>query len=172
MTKYREANTWIDEIDRQVLPYVDAPEWENRYPTLSAMLMKVAEKHLLQDTSAALVVALSRLVEALRTGSGKMPFNLLNMTDKLTPYILGDAASCVSYISRLDYVKDASGCYKLMEINSDTPCALPETFMPIRLPSPTLAGCIICSWHRARTGQSWQSRLSRFCSRGNTQAAS
>lgn len=128
MTKYREANTWIDEIDRQVMPYVDAPEWENRYPTLGAMLMSADEKRRLQAISSTLVAALSRLVETLRTGSGKMPFNLLNMTDKLTPYILGDASSYVSYISRLDFVKDAGGCYKLVEINSDTPCALPETF--------------------------------------------
>lgn len=128
MQKYRKPDTWIDNIDVNIMPYVDAPEWENRYPTLSALLMEADKKRELQNISAGLIAALSRLVEALRTHNETMPFNLFNMTDKLTPYILADNASFVSYISRLDFVKDLQGCYKLVEINSDTPCALPETF--------------------------------------------
>ena len=128
MAKYREANTWIDNIDREIMPYVDGPEWENRYPTLSALVMDKQNKRSLQSISAGLVAALSRLVEALRVRSDQMPFDLFNMTDKLTTYILGDNAEFVSYISRLDFVKDMQGCYKLVEINADTPCALPETF--------------------------------------------
>ena len=128
MQKYREPNTWIDKINLDIMPYVDAPEWENRYPTLSALVMQSANKHELQAISAGLVAALSRLVEALRTNSSQMPFDLFNMTDKLTPYILGDNAAYVSYLCRLDFVKDLSGSYKLVEINADTPCALPETF--------------------------------------------
>ena len=128
MQKYRKPDTWIDNIDVNIMPYVDAPEWENRYPTLSALLMEADKKRELQNISAGLIAALSRLAEALRTHNETMPFNLFNMTDKLTPYILADNASFVSYISRLDFVKDLQGCYKLVEINSDTPCALPETF--------------------------------------------
>lgn len=128
MQKYREANTWIDKIDREIMPYVDAPEWENRYPTLSALVMSGENRRNLQSISTGLVAALSRLVEALRMRSGQMPFDLFNMTDKLTPYILGDTSPYVSNISRLDFVKDVQGCYKLVEINADTPCALPETF--------------------------------------------
>ena len=128
MNKYREPNTWIDKINLDVMPYVDAPEWENRYPTLSALVMNSAGKRELQSISAGLVQALSRLVEALRANSSKMPFDLFNMTDKLTPYILGDNAAYVSYLCRLDFVKDMQGSYKLVEINADTPCALPETF--------------------------------------------
>ena len=128
MQKYRKPDTWIDNIDVNIMPYVDAPEWENRYPTLSALLMEADKKRELQNISAGLIAALSRLVEALRTHNETMPFNLFNMTDKLTPYILADNTSFVSYISRLDFVKDLQGCYKLVEINSDTPCALPETF--------------------------------------------
>lgn len=129
MYKYRKPDTWLDKIDLNIMPYVDAPEWENRYPTISALLMSNANKRELQRISAGLTAALSRLAEALRTNNnGEMPFNLFNMTDKLTPYILADNSDYVSYISRLDFVKNTDGCYKLVEINSDTPCALPETF--------------------------------------------
>lgn len=129
MYKYRKPDTWLDKIDLNIMPYVDAPEWENRYPTISTLLMSNANKRELQRISAGLTAALSRLTEALRTNNnGAMPFNLFNMTDKLTPYILADNSDHVSYISRLDFVKNTDGCYKLVEINSDTPCALPETF--------------------------------------------
>lgn len=44
MYKYRKPDTWLDKIDLNMMPYVDAPEWENRYPTISALLMSNANK--------------------------------------------------------------------------------------------------------------------------------
>ena len=49
MYKYREANTWLDNIDLEIMPYVDNVEWVNRYPTLSALIMSEAKKQELQD---------------------------------------------------------------------------------------------------------------------------
>lgn len=133
MYKYREANTWLDNIDLEIMPYVDNVEWVNRYPTLSALIMSEAKKQELKDISSGLVAALSRLVEMLRSKSAKMPFDLFNMTDKLTPFIEEDNSQCVSYITRLDFVKDLQGVYKLVEVNADTPCAMPETFYANKL---------------------------------------
>lgn len=133
MYKYREANTWLDNIDLEIMPYVDNVEWVNRYPTLSALIMSEAKKQELQDISSGLVAALSRLVEMLRSKSANMPFDLFNMTDKLTPFIEEDNSQCVSYITRLDFVKDLQGVYKLVEVNADTPCAMPETFYANKL---------------------------------------
>lgn len=133
MYKYREANTWLDNIDLEIMPYVDNVEWVNRYPTLSALIMSEAKKQELQDISSGLVAALSRLVEMLRSKSAKMPFDLFNMTDKLTPFIEEDNSQCVSYITRLDFIKDLQGVYKLVEVNADTPCAMPETFYANKL---------------------------------------
>ena len=42
------TSTWLDKIDLNIMPYVDAPEWENRYPTISALLMSNANKRELQ----------------------------------------------------------------------------------------------------------------------------
>lgn len=133
MYKYREANTWLDNIDLEIMSYVDNVEWVNRYPTLSALIMSEAKKQELKDISSGLVAALSRLVEMLRSKSAKMPFDLFNMTDKLTPFIEEDNSQCVSYITRLDFVKDLQGVYKLVEVNADTPCAMPETFYANKL---------------------------------------
>lgn len=54
MYKYRKPDTWLDKIDLNIMPYVDAPEWENRYPTISALLMSNANKRELQRISAGL----------------------------------------------------------------------------------------------------------------------
>lgn len=51
MYKYRKPDTWLDKIDLNIMPYVDAPEWENRYPTISALLMGNANKRELQRIS-------------------------------------------------------------------------------------------------------------------------
>ena len=133
MYNYREAYIWLVNIDLEIMPYVDNVEWVNRYPTLSALIMSEAKKQELQDISSGLVAALSRLVEMLRSKSAKMPFDLFNMTDKLTPFIEEDNSQCVSYITRLDFVKDLQGVYKLVEVNADTPCAMPETFYANKL---------------------------------------
>ena len=57
MYKYRKPDTWLDKIDLNIMPYVDAPEWENRYPTISALLMSNANKRELQRISAGLTAA-------------------------------------------------------------------------------------------------------------------
>ena len=58
MYKYRKPDTWLDKIDLNMMPYLDAPEWENRYPTISALLMSNANKRELQRISAGLTAAL------------------------------------------------------------------------------------------------------------------
>lgn len=128
MSNFREQNTWLDKIDKNIMPYVDNELWISRYPTLSALIMRKEQKLFLQKISQEIFSALSRLVEALRSDNTKMPFDLFNMTNKLTPFIENDNSNLVSYLARLDFVKNKNGEYKLVEINSDTPCALPETF--------------------------------------------
>ena len=81
------------------------------------------------------------------------------MTDKLTPYILADNSDHVSYISRLDFVKNTDGCYKLVEINSDTPCALPETFYANKVAEAYLLRSTACICSRVRMVRSWQSHF-------------
>ena len=120
--------SWIDNIDEKIIPYINQDDYEVRYPTLSAYEMQESERKELQNLSANIVMCMSKLVEDIRKNSDIFPIDVLNMTPKLTPFIRDDNSEYVSNIARLDFVKDMQGNFKLVEINADTPCAIPETF--------------------------------------------
>ncbi len=71
---------------------------------------------------------MAKLAEDVRTKSSVMPIDIINMTPKLTPFIADDDSDYVTNIARLDFVKAKDGTYKVVEINADTPCAMPEAF--------------------------------------------
>lgn len=120
--------SWIDNIDEKIIPYINQDDYEVRYPTLSAYEMPESERKELQNLSVNIVMCMSKLVEDIRKNSDIFPIDVLNMTPKLTPFIRDDNSEYVSNIARLDFVKDMQGNFKLVEINADTPCAIPETF--------------------------------------------
>ena len=71
---------------------------------------------------------MAKLAEDVRSKGDVMPIDVINMTPKLTPFIADDDSEYVTNIARLDFVKAKDGTYKVVEINADTPCAMPEAF--------------------------------------------
>lgn len=120
--------SWIDLLDKDKIPYIDQEDYEVRYPTNSIYMMDTNEYEDLKNISSTVFNALCSLVEDIRSYPNAVPLDLLNMTPDLSQYIYNDNSPIVSYISRLDFVKDVNGQFKLVEINADTPCAIPETF--------------------------------------------
>lgn len=124
----RKEHTWIDALDKNIIPYIDDEGYETRYPTLNAYSMSKEEYDELYNTADIVFNGLNSFVQDICNNPGIVPLDLLNMTDDLTPYILNDKSQLSSYISRLDFVKDLDGVFKLVEINADTPCAILETY--------------------------------------------
>ena len=124
----RKEHTWIDALDRYIIPYIDQEDYETRYPTLNAYSMSKEEYDELYNTADIVFNGLNSFVQDICNNPGIVPLDLLNMTDDLTPYILNDKSQLSSYIARLDFVKDLDGVFKLVEINADTPCAILETY--------------------------------------------
>ena len=124
----RKEHTWIDALDKDIIPYIDDEGYETRYPTLNAYPMGKEEYDELYNTADIIFNGLNSFVQDICDNPGIVPLDLLNMTDDLTPYILNDNSQLASYIARLDFVKDLDGVFKLVEINADTPCAIPETY--------------------------------------------
>lgn len=123
-----KKSSWIDGLDEKIIPYIDAPDYETRYPTLSPLYISVSEKEKIQYLAREVYRVMAKLAENVRSKSSIMPIDIINMTPKLTPFIADDDSECVTNIARLDFVKDKSGTYKVVEINADTPCAMPEAF--------------------------------------------
>lgn len=124
----RKEHTWIDALDKAIIPYIDQEDYETRYPTLNAYSMSKEEYDELYNTADIVFNGLNSFVQDICNNPGIVPLDLLNMTDDLTPYILNDKSQLSSYIARLDFVKDLDGVFKLVEINADTPCAILETY--------------------------------------------
>lgn len=124
----RKEHTWIDALDKAIIPYIDQEDYETRYPTLNAYSMSKEEYDELYNTADIVFNGLNSFVQDICNNPGIVPLDLLNMTDDLTPYILNDTSQLSSYIARLDFVKDLDGVFKLVEINADTPCAILETY--------------------------------------------
>lgn len=123
-----KKSSWIDSLDENIIPYIDAPDYETRYPTLSPLYISASEKEKIQYLAREVYRVMAKLAEDVRSKSSVMPIDIINMTPKLTPFIADDDSEYVTNIARLDFVKDKNGTYKVVEINADTPCAMPEAF--------------------------------------------
>lgn len=123
-----KKQSWIDGLDEKIIPYIDAPDYETRYPTLSPLYISASEKEKLQYLAREVYRVMTKLAEDVRSKSDVMPIDIINITPKLTPFIADDDSDYVTNIARLDFVKAKDGTYKVVEINADTPCAMPEAF--------------------------------------------
>lgn len=123
-----KKSSWIDILDEKIIPYIDAPDYETRYPVLSPLYISKSEKEKIQYIAREVCAVMAKLAEDMRSKGNVMPIDIINMTPKLTPFILDDDSKYVTNIARLDFVKDKNGIYKVVEINADTPCAMPEAF--------------------------------------------
>lgn len=123
-----KKSSWIDLLDEKIIPYIDAPDYEIRYPVLSPLYITKSEKEKIQYIAREVCAVMAKLAEDVRSKGNVMPIDIINMTPKLTPFILDDDSKYVTNIARLDFVKDKNGIYKVVEINADTPCAMPEAF--------------------------------------------
>lgn len=39
-----KKSSWIDLLDEKIIPYIDAPDYETRYPVLSPLYISKSEK--------------------------------------------------------------------------------------------------------------------------------
>ena len=43
-----KKSSWIDLLDEKIIPYIDAPDYETRYPVLSPLYLSKSEKEKIQ----------------------------------------------------------------------------------------------------------------------------
>ncbi len=125
----RKADTWLNNLNKSIIPYLDGDDYEVRYLTLNPYFMSAQEHRNLQQAAEEISRIMSGLAQDIIANGNKSVVDILNMTPEITPFILDDNSPHVSNIARLDFVKDAtSGLFKLTEINADTPCGIPEAY--------------------------------------------
>lgn len=127
MSEFEEKD-WRDTIDRDIIPYVEYPGYEYKYPALYGL--GITEE----------------IVDEIRTASGKLyhifdkatkvfqncPKDFMvkmDMPENLIPYLnIKNPMQLPTFMSRFDYVISKNGNIHMVEINADTPCAIPEAY--------------------------------------------
>ena len=114
--KIKERN-WVDYIDRDIIPYIKEPEWKYSYPTKTAISILKEEKEYVEKQARILFNAMNKTVKCVR-----------NLPEFEKFDFIASKFDCTSHLARMDFVKDMNNDFYLVEINADTPCAIPETF--------------------------------------------
>lgn len=110
-------NNWVNDIDRDIIPYIKEPEWKYSYPTKTAISISKEEKEYVEHQARIIFNAMNKTVKCVRNLPEFEKFNFI-----------ASKFDCTAHLARMDFVKDVSGEFQLIEINADTPCAIPETF--------------------------------------------
>lgn len=110
-------NNWVDDIDRDIIPYIKEPEWKYSYPTKTAISISEEEKEYVEHQARIIFNAMNKTVKCVRNLPEFEKFNFI-----------ASKFDCTAHLARMDFVKDVFNNFKLVEINADTPCAIPESF--------------------------------------------
>lgn len=110
-------NNWVDDIDRDIIPYIKEPEWKYSYPTKTAISISKEEKEYVENKVRVIFNAMNKTVKCVRNLPEFEKFNFI-----------ASKFDCTAHLARMDFVKDVFNNFKLVEINADTPCAIPESF--------------------------------------------
>lgn len=110
-------NNWVNDIDRDIIPYIKGPEWKYSYPTKTAISISKEEKEYVENKAKIIFNAMNKTVKCVRNLPEFEKFNFI-----------ASKFDCTAHLARMDFVKDVFNNFKLVEINADTPCAIPETF--------------------------------------------
>lgn len=110
-------NNWVDNIDRDIIPYIKEPEWKYSYPTKTAISISEEEKEYVEHQARIIFNAMNKTVKCVRNLPEFEKFNFI-----------ASKFDCTAHLARMDFVKDMDNEFRLIEINADTPCAIPESF--------------------------------------------
>lgn len=112
-----DKNNWVNDIDRDIIPYIKEPEWKYSYPTKTAISISKEEKEYVENKAKIIFNAMNKTVKCVRNLPEFEKFNFI-----------ASKFDCTAHLARMDFVKDMNNNFYLVEINADTPCAIPESF--------------------------------------------
>ena len=119
---------WIDSIDRKIMPFVEYPGYDYRYPANDIYLLTEAQAEEIRRASGILYEVFRKAVQVCRECNDDF-LRDLEIPENLIPYLRQEnPLHLPSWLARFDYVLDRAGRLKMVEINADTPCAVVEAY--------------------------------------------
>ena len=111
--------SYIDNLDRSVFPFVEYPNYSNRYPTLTPYYVDKNFVQHIRAVSEKLFSIFEKTVQVFQ----KCPYSFMKQMDipeKLIPYLnIPNVLNLPTWFSRFDFVFDRNMNIKMVEINAD-----------------------------------------------------
>lgn len=124
----RYKKSYIDDIDRSIMTFVEWEGYDSRYPALEPLRLSRGEVDELRYASESLYRVFKRAVKVFQACPDKF-FDDIGVPVRLRPYLnIPNDLNEPVFLSRFDYIRDVNGNIKMVEINADTPCAVVESF--------------------------------------------
>ncbi len=123
-----QKNSYIDLIDKNIMPFVQYGDYPDRYPALSALTFNKYFYLELREASRELFAIFEKVVKIFQQAPKTFQAQM-DIPFKLLPFLnIPNALNLSTWLSRFDFVIDENGDFKVIEINSDTPCAIIEAY--------------------------------------------
>lgn len=122
--------TYMDDIDRNIFPYVEYPGYPFRYPTHLPLVIDRKEGDLIRRVSGDLFAIFDKVTKRFQE-CGDEFFDEMEIPHQMRKYLCrGNAMKDLpTWLSRFDFVIDkTNGKIQMVEINADTPCAEIEAY--------------------------------------------
>ena len=120
--------SYIDSIDQKIMPFVRYGDYPDRYPALSALSFNKYFYMELKEASRELFTIFEKVVKIFQKAPKKFQ-EQMDIPPKLIPFLnIPNALNLSTWLSRFDFVIDENNDFKVIEINSDTPCAVIESY--------------------------------------------
>ena len=120
--------TYIDALDPDIFTYVQYSDYTDRYPTHTVQEFPQMFYDEMRRASAGLFHIFCKAAQVLQNAPDDFA-RAMDLPRELLPYLrIPNAFGLPTWLARFDFVLDAKGRIRMVEINADTPCFLVESF--------------------------------------------
>lgn len=120
--------TYIDALDPTIFTYIQYGDYADRYPTHTVQEFPQRFYDELRTASAGLFHIFCKAAQVLQNAPDDFA-RAMDLPHELLPYLrVPNAFGLPTWLSRFDFVLDAKGRIRMVEINADTPCFIVESF--------------------------------------------
>ncbi|MBO4400782.1 MAG: glutathionylspermidine synthase family protein [Selenomonadaceae bacterium] len=120
--------TYIDLIDRKIMPFVQYGDYPDRYPALTALSFERDFYAEMREASRELFAIFEKAVKIFQRAPRDFQ-EQMEIPPKLVPFLnIPNALNLSTWLARFDFVLTQGGELKVVEINADTPCGIIEAY--------------------------------------------
>ena len=120
--------SYIDALDPTIFTYIQYGDYADRYPTHTVQAFPQEFYDEMRAASAGLFRVFCKAAQVLQNAPDDFA-RAMDLPRELVPYLrVPNAFGLPTWLSRFDFVLDAKGRIRMVEINADTPCFIVESF--------------------------------------------